>query len=370
MSEIQAIIMPKWGLAMVEGTVVEWLVELGSEISAGDEIVEIETAKINNVFESPVSGPFRKIVVNAGETVPVGALLAVCAPASVSDEDVDAYAQDFIDNFDWSAASSGGGPEPETVEVGGKRIRYLKQGEAEGTPIIFVHGFGGDYIGWMFNQEALSENATTYAIDLPGHGGSSKDVGAADIAMMAEAVTGFMGALSIDKAHLVGHSMGGAVATSVALNNADKVASLTLIAPAGLGEEINSDYIDNFISTNRAKKLKGVLETLVADPSLVSADMVEEVIKFKRLDGAVPALTALRDKMFVGGKQATVLRDRLGELSMPVQVIWGEEDKILPVAHAEGLPGSIAVHKIAAAGHLPYMEKSGEVNEKLKAFTS
>ncbi|MBC6417097.1 MAG: biotin/lipoyl-binding protein, partial [Rhodospirillales bacterium] len=69
MSDIRPIVMPKWGLAMIEGTVVEWQVEEGAEVAAGQDIMEIETSKITNVFESPVEGPLRKIVVANGETV-------------------------------------------------------------------------------------------------------------------------------------------------------------------------------------------------------------------------------------------------------------------------------------------------------------
>ena len=79
---------------------------------------------------------------------------------------------------------------------------------------MFIHGFGGDLNNWLFNQEALAETHTTYAIDLPGHGGSSKDVGAGDLGSMTAAVAGWMEAMKIDRAHLVGHSMGGAVRCS------------------------------------------------------------------------------------------------------------------------------------------------------------
>ena len=200
--------MPKWGLAMQEGMVAEWHVQPGAEIQAGQEIMDIETSKIANVYESPVAGTFRKIVVENGATVPVGALLGVVAPASVSDADIDAYVQDFIDNFDWDAAASDTGPEPETVDAGGTRLQFLAMGEAGGPPVLFIHGFGGDLHSWVLNQEALSETKTTYALDLPGHGGSTKAVGDGSLDIFTSAVIAFMDAKGIAKAHLVGHSMG------------------------------------------------------------------------------------------------------------------------------------------------------------------
>ena len=72
---ILAVTMPKWGLAMSEGTVVAWHTQEGAVIAAGDELMDIETTKITNVFESPVAGLLRRRVVAAGATVPVGALL-------------------------------------------------------------------------------------------------------------------------------------------------------------------------------------------------------------------------------------------------------------------------------------------------------
>ncbi len=362
MSEIQEIVMPKWGLAMQEGMVAAWHVEEGAEIAAGQEIMDIETTKIANVFESPVGGRLRKIVVKDGETVPVGALLGVCAPASVSDEAVEAHVAAFLDSFDFEAAAGDTGPEPETVVAGGRRLTYLKMGDADGPPVIFVHGYGGDLNNWMFNQEALSESRTTYALDLPGHGASTKDVGAADLAALSGAVTALMDELGVAKAHLVGHSMGGAICLALALDQPGKVASATLIAPGGLGPEINMDYIEGFISQTRAKKLRATLEQLVADPASITAEMIEGVIRFKRLDGATAALQKLRDGLFPGGRQAEGLRDRLGELAVPAQVIWGKSDRILPPAHGEGLPASLPVTLTDAAGHMPHMEQAAEVN--------
>ena len=96
MSEIQPIIMPKWGLAMEEGTLTAWLVQDRSQIEKGQEIAEIETTKIANVYESPVSGTLRRIVAKPGDVVPVGALLAVLAPASVSDSEIDGFVAGFV----------------------------------------------------------------------------------------------------------------------------------------------------------------------------------------------------------------------------------------------------------------------------------
>jgi pyruvate dehydrogenase E2 component (dihydrolipoamide acetyltransferase) len=122
------------------------------------------------------------------------------------------------------------------------------------------------------------------------------------------------------------------------------------------------------MQAKRRKQLQPVLEMLVANPAMVSREMIEEVLKYKRLDGVDAALSRIAGEAFAGGRQALQLTGRLGELSVPLQVIWGRQDQILPVRHAEGLPAGISVTVLDGAGHLAHMEKAAEVNDKLRAF--
>jgi pyruvate dehydrogenase E2 component (dihydrolipoamide acetyltransferase) len=368
---IRPIVMPKWGLAMQEGMVAKWLVEEGSEISSGEEILDIETSKIANVYESPVAGQLRRQVVGEGETVPVGALLGVVTEGAVSDADLDAFVARYQEEFAAKAAETAvASPEPETIEADGQRIRYLELGEGGDAPILLIHGFGGDLNNWQYNQEALAETHRTIALDLPGHGGSSKDLGRSHVHVgaLAAVAVAFMDAKGIDRAHLVGHSLGAAIALDLALNHADRVASATAICSAGLGPDINMTYIDGFMQATRRKQLRPVLEMLVADPEMVSREMIEEVLKFKRLDGVDAALNRIIEDCFAGGRQALDLSGRLSEIVVPVQVIWGMEDRIIPASHAEGLPGAVRVHVLEGAGHMVHMEKSADVNRLIGAF--
>jgi pyruvate dehydrogenase E2 component (dihydrolipoamide acetyltransferase) len=360
---ITPITMPKWGLTMTEGMVAKWLVAPGHAIRLGEEIMEIETTKINNVFEAPAAGTLRRQVAAEGATIPVGGLMGVLADDAVSDAEIDAFVAKFQAEFvppgDDDAAAAGG---PAVIEAGGRRLRYLRLGPEDGTPILFIHGFGADLGAWMFNQPALAERHATYALDLPGHGGSSKEVGAGDAAALVAAVTDFMAATSIATAHLVGHSLGGALALGVATAAPDRVASLTLIAPAGLGPDINMTFIDGFIRASKRKEAKETLELLVADPKAISRAMIDELLKYKRLDGVGSALRAIAASAFPGGRQRASLRDALASAKVPRQVIWGRGDRIIPASHATGLPTDVVVHVLDGAGHLPHMEKSGEVN--------
>jgi pyruvate dehydrogenase E2 component (dihydrolipoamide acetyltransferase) len=355
--------MPKWGLSMQEGMLSSWHVAEGQEITKGQEIADIETSKITNAFESPVSGLLRRRVAHEGETLPVGALLAVIAPASIADAEIDAFVADLQSHFQAEAtAAAGTGPAPQTIEAGGLRINYVKAGDAAGDPIVFIHGFGADLNNWLFNQPPLAERRTTYALDLPGHGGSTKEVGKGDVAALAAAVNDFLAALGVARAHLVGHSVGGAVCLHVALVNPARVASVTAIAPAGLGPEVSTEFVDGFIAATRARKLRPVLEMLVHDPKLVTSEMVENVLKFKRLDGVEAALRRIAGACFAEGRQSLQFGPRLAEIRCPVQVIWGKSDRILPVSQARGLPPSFEVALLDDTGHLPHMERADEVN--------
>ena len=370
MAGIEPIVMPKWGLAMQEGMLAEWHVAEGQEVSKGQEIADIETSKIANAFESPVAGKLRRQLVGIGETVSVGALLAVVADDAVTDAQLDAFIGEFQASFAESqaAAETATGPEPEFVELPQGRLRFLKLGDGGGDPVLFLHGYGADLNNWLFNQPAVAANHTTYALDLPGHGGSAKAVGDGTIASLAATVLAFMQARDIAKAHLVGHSMGGAVALALVTGQPDKVASATLVCPAGLGPEIAMDYIDGFIGASRRKKMEPVLQMLVANPDLVTGEMIEDVLKYKRLDGVDAALRTLRDAIFPGGKQGLVLKDRLAEAQVPIQVLWGSQDRVLPPSHGQGLPDRVQVTVFEDAGHLAHMEKAGEVNAAIEAL--
>lgn len=365
-SGIKQLGMPKWGLSMTEGRLVEWLAEEGTELALGDDVAEVETEKINGVVEAPASGVLRRRVARVGEMVPVGGLLGVIADRSVPDAEIESFIAEFQATF-VPESEEEGGPAPETITVSGRRIRYLKRGEGD-EALVLLHGFGGDLNGWLFNHEALAAGRAVYAVDLPGHGGSTKDVGAGDLDSLAGVVVDLLEALRLERAHLVGHSMGGAVAIAVALAQPDRVVSLTVIAGAGFGPEINGDYIEGFIAAGSRRELKPYLELLFADPGLVTRQLVEEVLRYKRLDGVGEALRTVAGRLFPGGRQANLLAARLSETSTPTLVVWGSDDRIIPATHAAAAPPHARVEVLGGRGHSPHMEAAGEVNRLVEEF--
>jgi pyruvate dehydrogenase E2 component (dihydrolipoamide acetyltransferase) len=366
---ITAITMPQWGLTMTEGKVLRWLKEPGQRLLRGEELLEIETTKITNVVEAPVDGALRRIVAPVGATLPVGALLAVAASEAAPDAEIEAFVGEF--SAVEAAADLGvAAPaiESHDVEANGRRLRYLERGGGGAVPAVLIHGFGGDFNSWMFTQPALAEERRVIALDLPGHGGSVKEVGAGDAESLAVAVEGAIVALGIEKTHLVGHSLGGALAALVALRRPERTASLTLISPAGLGVEINGAFIEAFLGASRRREAVEALSLLVYDSGMVSRFMIEEVLRYKRLDGVAAALTAIAAAWFPGGRQSLDLGARIAALQLPVQVIWGRADRIVPLAHADLLAGRFPVHILEKTGHLPHLEQPGEVNRLLRDF--
>jgi pyruvate dehydrogenase E2 component (dihydrolipoamide acetyltransferase) len=362
--KITPIVMPKWGLTMKEGTLSAWHVAEGQTIAPGQEIMDVETEKIANAVEAADGGLLRRRVAQVGQVYPVKSLLGVMAPPDVPESEIDSYISGFkvpvstADEEEEAAAYR-------FADTPSGRIRYAQRA-GEGAPVLLLHGFGGDLNNWLFNIDALSGSGPLYALDLPGHGGSTKTVAKPGLDGLAAAVVAFMDALKLSDAHLVGHSMGGAVAALVALQEPRLVRSLTLISPAGLGPEINAKYIDGFVAAETRRDLKPVLQYLFADAGLVSRSMVEDLLKYKRLDGVQAALRDLAVALFKDGRQARNLADDLGRLKLPIQVIWGAKDAIIPSAHAKALPNA-RVEIIDAAGHMAQMEAAGRVNDLIRA---
>jgi pyruvate dehydrogenase E2 component (dihydrolipoamide acetyltransferase) len=365
---IHFLTMPKWGLAMTKGTVVGWLIEEGAEVRPGLELVEIETEKIVSPIEAATSGVLRRKVAREGDVVHVGGLLAVIAGPSATDAQIDRDVADFQAHYiPEKADEEVAGPILETADVDGFRIRYLRRGEGAEAAIL-IHGFGGDLNTWMFNHQDLAANHSVYALDLPGHGSSSKQVGEGTLAGLAEVLGGFLDSIGVSKAHLVGHSMGGAVAAIFALKHPERCLSLTLIASAGLGPEIDGDYIRGFVSAARRNDLKPHLEKLFADSRLITRQLVDDTLKYKRLDGVEPALRTIASQFCPSGRQTVILREQIGQLSMPVQVLWGSEDRILPGSHALNLPRHVRTEVLPGQGHMVHMEAASKVNTVIRSL--
>jgi len=365
---ITPIVMPKWGLSMKEGTVTRWLVAEGDEIAVGNEIVEIETEKIASALEAADGGLLRRLVAEEGDLLPVKALLGVLVEGEVGEDEIDAFVEGFVVPVDEDEEEEEEGIAYQYAETAAGRLRYTVQGEGAET-VLLIHGFGGDLDNWLFNLDALAAESTVVAFDLPGHGPSPAPIPEPSVPGLADAVLGFMDAAKVQAAHLVGHSLGGALALALAASAPGRVRSVTLVCPAGLGPDINRAYIDGFVSSASRRQLKPVLEHLFADPGLVNRSLVDGVLRYKRLDGVTESLTALAQGVFPGGAQRWVEPGAVAGLEAPVLVVWGAEDRIVPAAHADAAAGA-TVEIVEGAGHMVQMEASPRVNALITAHVA
>ena len=362
MGEMIKVTMPKWGLSMVKGTVNDWVVEEGEEVEKGQGLVEIETDKIANVLESPGEGVLYRIVAQPGEVLPVSALLGVITQGEVDEAELEGYIVEA--QAAAAAAAADEAPDPLTINRSldweGLTIRYLDSEEGE-RPLICLHGFGGDKNNWQFNLAALAPNRRVLAPDFPSHGDSTVSAEHSSPLAYAKMVSAMIDQLELGQVDLVGHSMGGLVALLVARESPAKVGALTLLAPAGIGAEINAGYVDGFATANSRNGLKSLAPQLFGDKEMVSRQMVADLLKYKRLDGVEEALVQLAEKLHSGGKQIEDLSSVAQ--SVPTKIFWGKVDEILPVSNCAQLSGG-DVEQLEC-GHMPHMEAADVVNKHL-----
>lgn len=235
--------------------------------------------------------------------------------------------------------------------------------------VVLLHGFGGCADLWDDIAGRLEDSFTTIAYDLPGHGRSIDFPNAGPAKLAAQAVLADLAARGIDRAHFVGHSMGGAVATLAALLQPDRVASLTLLAPGGYGPEINAPLLKRYAAAVSADEIRACLAEMSSPDSRVPEAAVRHLAEMRRRFGQTEKLIALAATMTANGRQGTIPREVMATLAMPVMVVWGTDDAVLPYSHADNLPAGFLVHHVLEVGHMLPEETPDLVADIIRRMT-
>lgn len=230
---------------------------------------------------------------------------------------------------------------------------WLRKGE--GRPLVLVHGFGSELNGWRPFLAGADVTRPVLGIDLPGHGGSAGH-GATGFEELVAALGETLDALGLADFDLVAHSLGAAASVALAAEGRHDVRSLFLLAPAGLGPDINGAFVEGFARARSAESLAPWMAELVADPAALTPAFVKASAAARADDTLVAAQQRLAGRLFPDGTQAFSTRAALEKIAVPVTVVFGGEDRIIPAAHARRLPGMVALHLFPGVGHMPQLE--------------
>jgi pimeloyl-ACP methyl ester carboxylesterase len=268
--------------------------------------------------------------------------------------------------------------EPRHVQVGKARIFHYDIGE--GVPVLLVHGFNHHAEAWVRNINALVDGGyRVVALDLPGFGRSGVPRMKYSLAGYAKFLVAFMDALGIQRAHQVGSSMGGAIVLKTAIAEPQRVISVTGVDPAGMFNSVPRTWALAVHPVVRAalRPLMGrrrLLEWSHArayyDPRLSTAQQVDVMAEAYAQPGYKDHILGMAETMLLN-PDGGLLWDDLPRLQRPALIVWGRQDRTLPVAHAYR-----AAHRVPGAelriydncGHLAMYEKADAFNRDLLGF--
>jgi len=271
-------------------------------------------------------------------------------------------------------------PPDRFIKVGNINTRYWSAGD-KGSVVVLVHGLGGYIENWLYNIGPLSQAHRVYAVDLPGFGRSDKPL-VRDLTVLVRFIADFLEILSIDKASLIGNSLGGGLALQFALDYPKKIEKLVLVDNAGMGRDVIPDFklcslpvVGELLVRPSLESTTGLWRKIVYDSSSLTSETLELSYRLAAQSGAKKALLAtLRAGINLFGQKDKLTRQllaRLKDLKAPVLIVWGKDDRIIPVSHArialENIPGA-RLELFDRCGHMPMLEYPDRFNKLVLDF--
>ncbi|TSA04992.1 MAG: alpha/beta fold hydrolase [Nitrospiraceae bacterium] len=269
---------------------------------------------------------------------------------------------------------------PRFVSVNQHRTAYIRHGQ--GPPVVLLHGYAGAIWNWEHQIEPLGRRFTLFIPDLIGQGLSDKPRVTYTPAFYTDWLCGFLDAVGVGRAAIVGHSMGAGLALSLALTHPDHVDRLALISgfPRGLLDHIKSSQLRRLHQLGSGwlfglgyrllgrRAFRKFIGGLVTDRNLVTPAVIERAYHLRKDCGkARPLWSSIQHVPDWENDYAL----RLGEVRCPVQIIWGQQDRFIPCSAGEELHQAIPGSRLAVipdAGHLPMWERPADVNRLITEF--
>ncbi|MGX5359262.1 alpha/beta fold hydrolase [Kocuria sp. KH4] len=279
-----------------------------------------------------------------------------------------------------------------TVQVAGRPVRIRLSGPEEAPPVVLLHGIGRSLEDWSAAHELLARDHRVLSTDLPGFGLSPAGPEKPGLGAFARAVVGVLDAVGEERpVHLMGNSLGGAVAMTVATEHPERVASLLLANSAGFGREANVSPLPmlwaalsrlplvgrRFRPLARAAAVRSNRNCFF-DPALATPELLRHAARV----GAQPDFRAT----FLGTYRSIglpvvgvlpgwrrALLERIRASGLPVLVLWGEADAVLPAHHAEAAAAALPearLHVFPDTGHMPQIERTAELVALAREFVA
>jgi len=268
-----------------------------------------------------------------------------------------------------------------TVTVNGQRIAYLDVGQ--GQPVLLIHGFGGSMWQWEHQQTPLSTKFRVITPDLVGAGLSDKpEIDYRPDELLAFLI-GFMDALQITQADVVGNSMGAGLAIGMALDHPTRVSNLVLIdgLPARVMDHLASPTVRRALETSTPAWVvsfgnwlfgwtmtESILREFIYNPALITPAVLDRSNRNRQRPGQFRSLLTTGKNLPIWEEQ---FAPRIGKVTQRTLIVWGEEDRVFPIKAGEALHQTIAGSRfvrIPRAGHIPQWEQPDLVNAKLLGF--
>ncbi len=266
--------------------------------------------------------------------------------------------------------------EGEFVDLAGRRTHFVKRGQ--GNPVVLIHGFNLDWHTWMRNLDYLAAEWEVFAPDLWGQGYSTRMPMDYGYDLFEEQIRLFMDALGIQKASLIGHSMGGGTSIVFALRNPGRVNKLVLVDSTGIPTQLpfrsrifRLPGVAEFLLSLRTDRIRRMnLEDIwIHDADTLSEEDFRKFVRYQKIEGTTEAILAILRKDFFNTLEEEI--SDLGHLNISTLIVWGREDVSLPVRNAEMMhrlmPGS-RLEILDHAGHLANYDRADAFNELVIDF--